>query len=484
MTGSWQWVLLLLFLLQSAPGRSFLTPPQNVTLFSRNFSVYLTWLPGPGNPQNVTYFVAYKSILTPKRWRKVKRCAGTKELMCSLMCLEKQDLYSKFKGRVQAVSPNAKSPWMESKDLEYLSEMEPAPPTLTFARIKEILSINATYQLPPCMPSVDLEYEVQFWKEGTGNKTRFPAMSHNQPVQILIQPATRGYHCLSARTVYYFITRKYSEFSKPICFPLEAPGISWPFLVLLLLLLPLLLVTAIGGPIWRSFRGNPWFQQGKMPQALELIRRVRPTAGVKTQATVQAGSDTEEEDTEEVSSQPYIKSASFLGQRHQNPQCPKADGVDLGAPQTLVQVRGSSAWDSSDRSWPSTVDSAFWDGAETACYLVKKDPGKQVAEDGHWEPLPRPQFSKDSASLAEPSKNDLSSWTTWGSTPAEPNLILREPLVSLGTLTFCWDSSPEEEEEESGEEWDTEDSGAGSCRAESSQRIEGRGELLGHYMAR
>lgn len=42
--------------------------------------------------------------------------------MCSLMCLEKQDLFNKFKGRVQAVSPNAKSPWVESKYLEYLFE--------------------------------------------------------------------------------------------------------------------------------------------------------------------------------------------------------------------------------------------------------------------------------------------------------------------------------------------------------------------------
>lgn len=44
----------------SPTGRPHLAPPQNVTLLSRNFSVYLTWLPGHGNPQNVTYLVAYQ----------------------------------------------------------------------------------------------------------------------------------------------------------------------------------------------------------------------------------------------------------------------------------------------------------------------------------------------------------------------------------------------------------------------------------------
>lgn len=59
---------------------------------------------------------------TPRRWRKVEKCAGTKELTCSLMCLEKQDLFNKFKGRVRVVSPSAKSAWVESEYLEYLFE--------------------------------------------------------------------------------------------------------------------------------------------------------------------------------------------------------------------------------------------------------------------------------------------------------------------------------------------------------------------------
>uniref|UniRef100_A0A2K5KD62 Interferon lambda receptor 1 n=1 Tax=Colobus angolensis palliatus TaxID=336983 RepID=A0A2K5KD62_COLAP len=207
--------------------RPRLAPPQNVTLLSQNFSVYLMWLPGLGNPQDVTYSVAYQSSPTPRRWRKVEECAGTKELLCSVMCLKKQDLYNKFKGRVQTVSPSSKSPWVESKYVDYLFEVEPAPPVLVLTQTEEILSANATYQLPPCMPPLDLKYEVAFWKEGAGNKTLFPVTPHGQPVRITLQPAASERHCLSARTIYTFSVPKYSEFSKPTCFLLEVPGLFW-----------------------------------------------------------------------------------------------------------------------------------------------------------------------------------------------------------------------------------------------------------------
>ena len=52
--------------------------------------------------------------------------------------------------------------------------VEPAPPVLVFNRTEEILSVNATYQLPHCVPQPDLNYEVDFWKEGTRNKVRSP----------------------------------------------------------------------------------------------------------------------------------------------------------------------------------------------------------------------------------------------------------------------------------------------------------------------
>ncbi|XP_024622706.1 interferon lambda receptor 1 [Neophocaena asiaeorientalis asiaeorientalis] len=517
MTGAPRWASLLLCLLQSTSGRPRLAPPQNVTLLSWDFSVYLTWLPGPGNPQNMTYFVAYQSSATPKQWRRVKKCAGTKELQCSLMCLEKQDLCNKFKGRVRAVSPRARSPWVESKSMDYFFEVEPAPPILVFTRTDEILSVNATYQLPHCMPQPDLSYEVYFWKEGTGNEASFPATPHGQPVQISLQPDTSGHHCLSARTIYTFGSPKYSKFSEPTCFFLEAPGSNWALLVLLPLLLPLLLVVATGPVIWKSFRGNPWFHQAKMPQALDLsghrhpgatfqpsgpeclhvlilcpqkewTRRVRLTPRVRAPATVQAGSEDNAEEEEEadeestddgVSFQPYTEPPPFLGQEHQSP-----GHAEVGGPWTpLVRVEDSSACDSSDGSWASTAGSSPWDEAGSSGYLAKKRPGRGPGGKELQKPLPPPEFSEDSSSLEEPPEDNPSSCVGWGL--PSPGLILvpREPPVSLQTLTFCWDSSPEEEEEGGGES-ESEDSSDSSCGAKSLQRIEVRGRTLGHYLPR
>ncbi|XP_007934066.1 interleukin-22 receptor subunit alpha-1 [Orycteropus afer afer] len=221
----------------------------------------------------------------------------------------------------------------------------------------------------------------------------------------------------------------------------------------------------------------------------ELTRRARLTPGVKTPAALQAGCEDRAEEEEEVtddsiSFQPYIEPPSFLGQGHWIPQCSEADGVDSGCSQTLGQAEGSSAWDSEDRSWASTLDSPSWDEARTSGSLAKKGPGEGRGRDGRWEPLPLPEFPEDSGPAEEP--QELSSWTTWGSSSAGRHLGPGEPPVSLSTVTFCWDSSlgEEEEEEEDGEGSETEDSGTGSWGPEGSQRTEGMRGLCGHYMAR
>ncbi|KAF6109144.1 interferon lambda receptor 1 [Phyllostomus discolor] len=518
MSPAGRWALLLLCLLKSARGRPHLAPPQNVTLMSRNFSVYLTWLPGPGNPQNVTYLVAYQSFATtPRRWRKVEKCAGTKELTCSLMCLEKQDLFNKFKGRVRVVSPSAKSVWVESKYLEYLFEVEPAPPILVVTLTEGVLKVNATYQLPHCMPLSNLMYEVDFWKEEAENKTRLAATRHGREAQIPLQLATSGNHCVSARTIYICDDPKYSEFSKPTCFSLGTPGVGWVSLVLL----PLLLVLPTGCVIWKSwvtwksFAGDPWFQRAETPQALDFsghrlpvatfqpcgpepldgltlcpqkepTRRIRLISRIRAPAAVQAGPEedrAEEEDDEEdtdddVSFRPYIAPPPFLERERRTP----------GQPEEGVQVEGCPAWDSSDRSWASTVGSCPSDGAGSSGYLVKKGLGQVLGEDRCQDPLLLPKFSKDLGSLKELQRDDPSSWAGWGSSSPRLKLAPGEPLVSFQTLTFGWDSGTEdgeeEEEEEGGSESELGDSSAGSWGTDSLQRTEARSVTLGHYMAR
>lgn len=231
----------------------------------------------------------------------------------------------------------------------------------------------------------------------------------------------------------------------------------------------------------------------------KLTRRVRLASPVRAPATLQAGSedsaeDKDEEDMDdEVSIQPYMEQPPFLGQELQSLGLSKEDesGVDSGGSWTPVgQSEGSSAWDSSDQSWPSTGDSLLWFETGSSSNLAKKGLGQGPDGDGHQEPPPCPESSEDLGSLEAPQKDGLFSWTSWGPLSPGRNLVPGETLVSLQTLTFWRDISPEEEEEEKEEEKEGEresepqDSSTCGWQAGSLPRTEVRGGMLGHYLAR
>lgn len=73
----------------------------------------------------LTYSLRFPlSYPSSEPWRKVEQCAGTKALVCPLMCLKKQDLYRKFRGQVQAASARGRSPRVVSPYLEYFFQGE------------------------------------------------------------------------------------------------------------------------------------------------------------------------------------------------------------------------------------------------------------------------------------------------------------------------------------------------------------------------
>lgn len=511
MARGWQRVSLLLFLLLIAPGKPRLAPPQNVTLFSRNFGVYLTWLPGPGTPKNVTYIVKYHSHPEPGKWRKVEKCTRITELTCNLMCLKNLDLYNKFKARVLAISANSRSHWVESESLDYYAEVDPAPPVLLVTQTEEFLSISATYQLPHCTtPPSTLSYELALWKEGTKNKTFYPATLHDSLVQIPLQTLAKGSYCLSARTIYTFFNSKYSTFSTPTCFLLEAPGAKWAFL--LLLLLPVLLLITTGCVIWKLFTSLS--KQAKMPQVLdfsdyrliiatlppngpesldnlslcpqkELSIQVRPKAQGRSPAGMQAPAEkgstkgdkeeeeevTDEDDDNDVGFQSYIVP----------PPLPEHSGSE-GWGTLLVPAEKPPGWDSSS--------SSSWARTESSGYLSKEGSGQGLGREECTEPLLLPEYYDDSDSLKEPLKGDLASWVNWNSLLPEWTLDPDEPQVCLHTVVFHSDSSTgldeeeEEEEVESGVDSENEDCRASSWGLAAVQGIEVKTQPLGQYMAR
>lgn len=162
-------------------------------------------------------------------------------------------------------------------------------------------------------------------------------------------------------------------------------------------------------------------------------------------------------------------------------------GVDSG------RSEDASTWDSSDRSWSSTVNSSLKDEAGSSSCL-DKEPDQEPGGDGHQEALPCLAFSEDLGTAEELLKDDFFRWNAWDSLSPKRDLVLGEPPVSLQTLTFSLGSCPEEEEGEEEEEveeeeengWESEPKGSiASCWNTSSlQRTEVRDKMLGGYMAR
>ncbi|XP_012787040.2 interferon lambda receptor 1 [Sorex araneus] len=504
MARAWPWVSLLLCLLQFASGKPRLAPPQNVTLLTKDFYMYLTWLPGPGNPQNVTYSVQYQSVSETK-WHNVKSCRRTTALNCDLTCLKSLDEYNKFKAQVRAISARSKSHWVESRFLDYFFEVEPAPPVLLISQAENFLNINATYRLPSCSIDLDLNYQLAFWKEGTENKT----LLSDSPVQIPLAPLAKGNYCLSARTIYVHSDIKYSSFSKPTCIFLKDPVATWVFL---LLLLPVPLVIAIGGVVWKNFTGSCWSERVKMPQTLDFSGH-RPTvvtlppsilesldklslhpqkelsiraklsaqgrSPVSTQAWTEKGSakGVNKEEEEEVTDEDDDNDSIYFQPYILPPQLPEHSELgDWGTPPLLADK--PPAWDSSSSSWTRT---------ESSGYLSKEGSGQRLGREESPEPLLLPKDSEDSDSLEEPLKDELSSWVSCGSLLPGWTLDLEEPQVCLHTLSILSSTGEEEEgeeEEESGLDSDSEDCGASSWEIKSPQETETRGQALGHYMAR
>nr|XP_033812898.1 interferon lambda receptor 1 isoform X2 [Geotrypetes seraphini] len=91
-----------------------LQPPQNVTLFSRNFRVFLSWVPVDGYPPGVMYTVQSWS---QKKWRSA--CTDITSAECEITCVDKYDLLDKYRARVRASSQGLPSSWKEAKYFDY-----------------------------------------------------------------------------------------------------------------------------------------------------------------------------------------------------------------------------------------------------------------------------------------------------------------------------------------------------------------------------
>ncbi|NWQ60722.1 INLR1 protein, partial [Neopipo cinnamomea] len=203
-------------------GHVQLLPPQNVTLLSKDFEMILTWAPGEGSPQDVTYTVMYKSEDHMDKWLEVPHCSNIPRTSCILTCVL-SNIYVKVRARVRAVSGRLQSPWVKSRFKDYYSEVELAPPVLILNVTENSIRVSASFPLPTCMEKLIWKYELNYWEAGSEDRKKYEDNFRRDTVTI-DTTALRGNYCLSARSVYDSISIKYSEFSQPVCVPLNHKG--------------------------------------------------------------------------------------------------------------------------------------------------------------------------------------------------------------------------------------------------------------------
>ncbi|NWU05071.1 INLR1 protein, partial [Cephalopterus ornatus] len=204
-------------------GHVQLLPPQNVTLLSKDFEMILAWAPGEGSPQDVTYTVMYKTQDHMDKWLEVPHCNNITRTSCILTCVRKLNIHVKIRARVKAVSGRLQSPWVKSQFKDYYSAVELAPPVLILNVKENSIRVSASFPLPTCMEKLIWKYELHHWEAGSEDRKKYEDQFRRDSVTI-DTTALRGNYCLSARSVYESTKSKYSEFSQPVCVPLNHKG--------------------------------------------------------------------------------------------------------------------------------------------------------------------------------------------------------------------------------------------------------------------
>ncbi|XP_062818482.1 interferon lambda receptor 1 [Anolis carolinensis] len=266
-------VLLLSF--QQVVVEGFLPPPRNVNLASKDFSLFLTWLPDERYPPGVSYRVQWKSpFVIP--WRDVPYCRDISETICNITCVS-PDLNNRYWVQVRAQVRDGTrilSSDEERKDVDYEVEVDVAPPVLQLRQTKGILGVNVTFTYPSCAKEIfqhDLSYELKIWaKHGTEKPREFTGLTENA-IDIDVMDWTSGNYCVLARA-YFSKTKKWTNFSEPICTLLHDNSTSlqgaekWGFVAF-----PFLILFS-AGPVSLFLWYKNIMKKIETPQALDFSR--------------------------------------------------------------------------------------------------------------------------------------------------------------------------------------------------------------------
>ncbi|XP_044142069.1 interferon lambda receptor 1 isoform X1 [Bufo gargarizans] len=198
--------------------------PTNVKIESRNYSLFLTWLPAPENPSSVTYEVQYTNFTYDSdtndtyRWTPVPTCENISATECNFSCILMKFWDWNHTVQVRTVSP-ARSPWVQIQNIEYMFTVDPDPPNLTVNQGDDYITVKALAQMPACVrPYIfyrTLKYFVMIQNKYNTNEVIEQELD-GPPITI----KTLGYngeYCVTAKTILTTGNVKRSNFSCPIC---------------------------------------------------------------------------------------------------------------------------------------------------------------------------------------------------------------------------------------------------------------------------
>ncbi|XP_033013654.1 interferon lambda receptor 1 [Lacerta agilis] len=248
-------------------GQEFLlSPPQNLTLVSKDFHLFLTWLPASDDLRGVTYTVQW---IEPYRlqWDDVLHCRDISETVCNVTCVS-PELDNRYSVQVKAQMKNstgmASSKWVELNNIDYTVNVELAPPILQLKKTENALDVNIASSYPSCAKATfqDLTYDLEYGIDGAGKPRNYTEIKKN----VLGFDTTHwssGRYCFRARA---FVSEKWSNYSKPVCTLLHEKAENWVFVAV-----PLLLMPPAGAFIAFCCYRN-MNNQIKMPQALDFSK--------------------------------------------------------------------------------------------------------------------------------------------------------------------------------------------------------------------
>nr|XP_028594686.1 interferon lambda receptor 1 [Podarcis muralis] len=248
-------------------GQEFLlSPPQNLTLVSKDFHLFLTWLPAADDLPGVTYTVQWMEPYG-LQWDDFLPCRDISETVCNITCMS-PELDNRYSVHVKAQMKNssgmASSKWVELNNIDYTVQVELAPPILQLKETENALDVSVAFSYPSCAEATfqDLTYDLEYGIDGAGKLRNYTEMKEN----VLGFDTTHwssGRYCFRARAV---VSEKWSNYSKPVCTLLHEKAENWVFVAV-----PLLLMLPAGAFIvfcCYKKMNNPI----KMPQALDFSK--------------------------------------------------------------------------------------------------------------------------------------------------------------------------------------------------------------------